>query len=491
MGLVSYILDSQANDIYKLSLVKLYYVDFADKLNWEYTVNLLVFFTFVISHAKMFVNRVISCVVPIYFTQNQEDYANEMCYITTNKFYMNDHERYYVFQNNTEHIGVAYINAYDNNIDPSVSVAKVASYYVWVPYVLLAQAVCLVSPRFLWSYLLSHLTSIDMNELLKAASQCKTLGNSRTNVGINYTKCKAKQSLVDPYLRHNQNFKYLTFHIGRTLLSSNKIQLEKRKQNVFKRKFLNFFAAKKLFLCYLLIKMMSLLTIFVQIFLVNYTLGVDLYLLAMRSFLAFLETLFRPAMQVDKVQANQTMSLYSTNSAYFPLRSMCTFRIRELTNVHVYSSMCSLPINLFIQYVFLFLSFWYLAVILMNMYFVAYWNVYARNSSHFVYISKKLLLEFQAAKKKAYINHHGSNSKFYRRHTHLHTCADLIHLHSKEDSNLKCEKCNRYLHKFAFDFLTFDFRFFLEIVLSNGDEALIQQLLIYFWQIYRTNFILD
>ena len=62
MGLISHILEAHASDIYQVNLKKLYYVDFVDRLNWEYTVNLLVFITFIICNARIFVHSVIKCV---------------------------------------------------------------------------------------------------------------------------------------------------------------------------------------------------------------------------------------------------------------------------------------------------------------------------------------------------------------------------------------------------------------------------------------------
>jgi hypothetical protein len=473
MGLISHILNAHASDIYKVSLIKLFYVDFVDQLNWEYTVNLLVFFTFVISNAKKFVHDVIRCVVPMYFSENQEEYANEICYITTFKYYIADSARYNVFLNaSSNDYSIKYINLHDNKLDLLSNVPKASSYYVWIPYVLLAQAVLLVGPRFLWSFLLCYVTNIDMGELLNAANNCKNLCNNMTRIDHSSS---IKYSLIDPLLRKNSNFKYLTFHMARSFLSINGTINEKtNKQNAFQRKIFNFFQTKKLFLCYLIIKIISFASILIQIFMINYSLDIDLYLLGLKPVLSYIFTLFSNNDLINRGDLNQT-SLFFTNSYFFPLRAMCQFKIRELATIHVYNSMCSLPINLFIQYIFLFLSFWYFVLILSNIYAFTKWNLYAKTEKHLIYIRKRLLLEFKKANKR-----HSSRNKQRR-----FSCADLIHLHSKENFDGHCKNCNYFLNKFVFEFLNFDFRFFLQIILTNGDEYLIQQILMHFWKMFR------
>ena len=470
MGLISHILEAHASDIYQVDLLKLYYVDFIDQLNWEYTVNMLVFFTFIISNAKIFVHQVIKCVVPMYFSENQEEYANEYCYVSTSKFYISDTERYNVFINTSSNdYSIKYINLHDNKLDLLSNVPKASSYYVWIPYVLLTQAIFLVGPRFLWSFLLSYLTSIDMCELLNAANNCKNLCNNMTRIDHS---SMFKYSLVDPFLRNNQNFKYLTFHMGRSFLSKNS---RKDSGNALKKEFFNCFSVKKLFLCYLLIKMISLTSVFIQISMINYTLEIDLYFLGLKPILYFIRSLFSSLNEnITKRRFLNQTSIYFANSYFFPLRAVCQFKIRELSTIHVYNSMCSLPINLFIQYVFIFLSIWYFCLVLANFYAFFKWTMYARKENHLNYIRKRLLLEFKAANKR-----HASRNKY------VFSCVDLVHLHSKEQHDLNCINCNLFLKKFVFEFLNFDFRFFLQIILTNGDEPLIQQILIHFWQIFR------
>ena len=80
-------------------------IDLADKLNWEVTVNLLVVAVLIVTNIKHFINKLISCTVPIHFSDNQEQYANEVCFIS-DKYFVLDTERILIFKNDTTKLQV-------------------------------------------------------------------------------------------------------------------------------------------------------------------------------------------------------------------------------------------------------------------------------------------------------------------------------------------------------------------------------------------------
>ena len=496
MGILSSIL--QNDDANKADLSKLYYLDFADRLNWEYTVNLLVVITFIISNARFFVNKVISCVVPMYFSANQEEYANEICYITINKYYVSEHERIYVFENFTDKIQINYINSIDNSINDK-PVPTLASYYVWIPYILIMLSIFMAAPRYIWSQLLKKQTAIDMDEMLKAASKCRNLCANKTKLGpakigmrrnaLSFPYFNQNEiSFVDHFLENDENFEYLTFHLGRTMLMGTRIKYGK--SNTLKKRIFKFFLTKKLLINYMLIKMLTFILITLQILLINYLLGVDLYIMGLKPFIGYIFRLLHDkAIKLDdsnELNDGNISSFFYVNSHYFPLKCMCTFKIKELSKTNIYATMCSLPINLFIQYSFMFLSVWYFVLLIFNFYNFFSWSVHFRKSSHYDYIRKRLLIGFKTGSKK-----HLHASSLTKRNSFINgaygKCSNLAHLH-KSNSSI-CNYCKKNLDEFIFDFLNFDFRFLLDIILSNSDEALIQQILIHFWQIYRDNFI--
>jgi innexin len=127
--------------------------DFSDRLNYKYTVGILVMFGFVVTN-KHFGHKQIQCWVPAYFTKNFEDYTNLICWIT-NTYYI-PHDKELNFNNNTK------------------SSLKELRYYQWVPYILLLLAFCFYIPRLVWTSV-SVRCGIDVKDLVEAAHDYKSV----------------------------------------------------------------------------------------------------------------------------------------------------------------------------------------------------------------------------------------------------------------------------------------------------------------------------
>lgn len=174
MGIVRHILET--NDIGELTFLRHAYIDISDKLNWQFTVNLLVIFMFILSNASSFVNKIISCTVPINFSPNQEEYANEVCYIS-DKYSVLDNERVYIYKNSTKDMEPNYVETFNSKTKSHQESPMQISYYVWVPYILLIQAFLYVFPKYIWKYFLKHITNLDMNETFKASTNCRNVAS--------------------------------------------------------------------------------------------------------------------------------------------------------------------------------------------------------------------------------------------------------------------------------------------------------------------------
>uniref|UniRef100_A0A1I8AKI9 Innexin n=1 Tax=Steinernema glaseri TaxID=37863 RepID=A0A1I8AKI9_9BILA len=62
-------------------------------------------------------------------------------------------------------------------------------------------------------------------------------------------------------------------------------------------------------------------------------------------------------------------------SGAFPRVSVCDFSVRQVANIQRYSVQCVLVINIFNEKIFILLWFWYMAVMLMTIYSVFYWTI--------------------------------------------------------------------------------------------------------------------
>ncbi len=96
MGLLTHMSFPKTDDHYSKNLQ----IDFSDRLNWEITVNLLVIATLIVTNIKHFINKLISCTVPMHFSTNQEEYVNEVCYIS-DKYFVLDTERILIYKNDS------------------------------------------------------------------------------------------------------------------------------------------------------------------------------------------------------------------------------------------------------------------------------------------------------------------------------------------------------------------------------------------------------
>lgn len=146
------------------------YMDTSDQLNWQVTVNLLIVLVLVLVNIRRFLNKIISCAVPIYFSDNQEQYANEVCYVAESKYAANESSTILIAPNQTL---VYFKKSLDQRLDADEP-RQLGSYYVWVPYVLMLLIFVFLFIKCLWIYVLSYqFTELDLNELLKAAAHLK------------------------------------------------------------------------------------------------------------------------------------------------------------------------------------------------------------------------------------------------------------------------------------------------------------------------------
>lgn len=167
------------------------YVDVSDQLNWQVTVNLLTVLVLVLANIRLFLNKTISCAVPIYFSENQETYANEMCYVSESKYAANESNTILIAPNQTL---VYYFKKKSSSstssplsplrpasdeptptpTPPPASPRQLGSYYVWVPYALITLILLFLLVKCLWIYVLRcRFRDMDLNEMLKAAARLK------------------------------------------------------------------------------------------------------------------------------------------------------------------------------------------------------------------------------------------------------------------------------------------------------------------------------
>ena len=126
--------------------------DHVDRLSRQYTVVILVCFAFLVT-TKQFVGHPISCWCPAQFTESHRDYTNTMCWVS-----------------GTYYLPMEESIPADRYILRQHSKALV-SYYQWVPFVLLFQAVMSVVPSLLWRFF-NKRSGIHLVTIMDAARVC-------------------------------------------------------------------------------------------------------------------------------------------------------------------------------------------------------------------------------------------------------------------------------------------------------------------------------
>ncbi|CAF2993913.1 unnamed protein product [Rotaria socialis] len=304
-----------------------------DRLNYKYTVIILVIFSIIVSN-KQFSSDHIACWVPGHFTRSYEVYSNNICWVS-----------------NTYYVATAETLPLDENKKKT----RVVKYYQWTPFILLFQAVLFYLPRMLWRSL-SAKSGINIVNLVDAA--------------LNY-------QTADRFEDRNKIMTYLTRSIDQYVY----MRKRKRKRFDFIRRFLAFILCvpgrrmgSYLLILFFVTKLLFIVNSLGQLFLLNIFLG--------HNFASYGVDLIRKILNGEEL----------TESIYFPRVTMCEFAVRNIQNVHVHTVQCVLPINLFNEKAFLFIWFWLAFLTICNTYDLLAWFVRSFGRVRYAYIKKRLEL---------------------------------------------------------------------------------------------------
>ncbi|CAF2647519.1 unnamed protein product [Rotaria sp. Silwood2] len=300
--------------------------DFADRLNYKYTVGLLIFFSIVVA-SKQFSMDPIQCWVPAIFTRNYEIYVSNYCWI-----------------HNTYHINIS-----EPNIQRAHDKRYVLRYYQFVPFILLLQALFYLLPRLFWRSFSRH-SGIDARNIMDAAHSLKNVKRFHKQKSImGYLVSLMHQYIGDPRKRLKQQHSKVNAYLNGL------IYCIFRSSNVFN---------SYLFFLYLLTKILFIINTFVQLY------GIRLLL---EEKWTVNETLkgFRNIFTAGVLRTNPV-------SKYFPKISMCDFRIIEPNSDdgHKYTVQCVLTINIYNEQIFTLLYIWMNFVLIITIYDFFSWLIF-------------------------------------------------------------------------------------------------------------------
>ncbi|PAA84363.1 hypothetical protein BOX15_Mlig006143g2 [Macrostomum lignano] len=323
--------------------------DFSDRLSHTFSTVIIVAFSLVIS-CRQYIGKPIACWVPTEFTRAQEEYAENVCWVT----------RTYYVSTTEQNVPHREPERYQTMI----------SYYQWVPLVLLIQALLFNLPCLVWR-LFNWQSGIQLSSIMEVASDVE---------------------LIKDPLSRQASVRYVAKYIEDSLGAQREYRagcLTKCKHCIA-RNFLFIWFGKRygnfLVCLYLICKVLYIGNVIGQFFLMNKYLGTNY-------------TFYGIELLRDLAEGHEW-----EESGNFPRVTLCDFQVRKMGgNIHRHTVQCVLPINMFNEKIYIFLWFWLILVAVVAISSFSFWiykSAFRSNRTHFVRKFLKLRSVLEAGDKK-------------------------------------------------------------------------------------------
>lgn len=280
---------------------------------------------------------------------------------------------------------------------------KRISYYQWIALMFIAEAILFYVPRALWRML-----------SLKAGISLYAITDTATSY----------QSKSDPK-KLEQMLSFMTRTLKKYILETNK------KRDASKRG--RCLHGNHLMICYLFVKLLYILNVVGQLWILNVFLGTDFYLYG-------IEVMGRMVKGEDWTTSNR-----------FPRTALCDFKIRAVGNIRRYTVQCSLPANLLNEMFFIILWFWFFFVLAVTATSLLVWLYRANNLKHRIQFVRNRLYAMQRIHRRPQTNP------------------------SPEDNRLK---------EFVRDFLNRDGFLVISLVVKNSSDVIAAEITSGLWSWY-------
>ena len=315
--------------------------DYVDRLSRQYSVVLLVTFSFIVS-TKQFVGSPIACWCPAQFTASHRDYANTICWVS-----------------NTYYLPMPEDIPPREELITSKHRARI-SYYQWVPLILMFQSLLSFTPCLIWRFL-NKRSGINVSAIMEAATVCQ----HASYLEIREKTVRYIVNQVDRYLLAQRDYRTgCCIRLKHTLAKVCCV--------VGGRLYGNYLTT-----AYIFVKFLYMSNAVGQLFMLDMFLGHDFHLYG----IYIIERLMR--------------GLDWTASDRFPRVTLCDFEIRHQARIHSYVVQCVLTINLFNEKIFIFIWFWYVFVAMMTIISCVKWLFRALYWPGQVHYVKKQLRAFE------------------------------------------------------------------------------------------------
>lgn len=292
--------------------------DFVDRLSSKYSVVILVVFSLVIG-MNQYVGTPINCWMPQHFTGSHSAYTNAYCWVR-NTYYLPYEE--HIPKRHEDHR------------------RQMVTYYQWMPFILLGQALLFYFPSAVW-HSLNARAGVDADNILASAQT------------FSQTEQVEKRDSTLVVIRNQiHRFLHSRQDTGKGGLKSMRLA----KKGYMGRRFGTY-----LIILYIFTKLLYLVNVVAQLFILNSVLSIEFGLYGY-------EVLKWMMHDYDWTTSPQVA---------FPRVTMCDFTVRRLGNLHPYTVQCTLPINLYNEKIYMFLWFWMVFVAVCTAFSLITWFVRA------------------------------------------------------------------------------------------------------------------
>ncbi len=251
-------------------------------------------------------------------------------------------------------------------------------YYQWIPFILLVKAFVLYVPRISW-LTFGLKSGVQVSDLVESSFDYKlpTSDAAHRQMCLNYVI-----DSIDQYCNDHRR------------------QIEARSHlNIFQRIISTVwcmsgkYLGNHLIVLYMTTKLMYIGALFFQIFILSVMLGSNFAFYGIQILDRFLRGIIEKHSTISSSKLFVLGVHWDTESRLFPKTTLCDFTIREFGHpklAHEYTVPCVLPLNLFNQQMFTFLYFWYVIVIVLNIWDFIFWLFAILPANRFDFIRTRL-----------------------------------------------------------------------------------------------------
>ncbi|KAL5006164.1 hypothetical protein ScPMuIL_017322 [Solemya velum] len=362
--------------------------DWVDRMNHVYTVVLLCIFAIFVGGGQ-YVGDPINCWCPAQFTGAFVSYTKSYCWIK-NTYYIPMHETIPIEKDSRE--------------------AEEITYYQWVPIILVFMAFLFKMPSVVWRMLNTY-SGLNLEKIVTLTAATQVGDPKKRDQTVKHIA-----AYIDRWLDTHRQYHWNFMVRMRQKMSRFCCFLCNRREGTF------------LTGLYLFVKMLYVINVILQFFILNGFMG------GFYSLYGF-EVL-------DGLASNKEWR----ESPRFPRVTLCDFKIRQLENIQDWTVQCVLPINLFNEKIFIFMWFWFVFVACLtcgNFLFWIWRVLFRQNRPRYVKKFLKIMDE----------------------------------IHGDDDRKI----CKR----FADEYLRDDGIFVLRLVGKNSNDILLTDLVFNLWQIFK------